>query len=186
MRRVLDRGAIFAGWVGVGMAVLVAISLALIVAVQSLVFLFAPLGGLLIGYYANARSARRRPWWRLFTNAGYAALVTGFSLALLYGGLRLLFVYADTGYPDFNLPATPTCATGPGCTYQRYVKAGRAEELGRLGVTDAAAFERYVLREQLNGAVALMVLTLSGAAVGAALHGVAGRREGNAPAYPIA
>jgi hypothetical protein len=186
MRRVLDPGAVFAGWIGVGMSVLVAISFALIVAVQSLVFLFAPLGGLLIGYYANARSARRRPWWRLFANAGYAALVTGVSLALLYAGLRLLFVYADTGYPDFNLPGTPTCATGPDCTYQRYVKAGRAEELARLGVSDAAAFERYVLREQLNGAVSLIALTLSGAAVGAALHGLSGRREERAPAYPVA
>ncbi len=186
MRRVVDPGAVFAGWVGVGMSVLVAISFALIVAVQSLVFLFAPLGGLLIGYYANSRSARSRPRWRLFTNAGYAALVTAVALALLYGGLRLLFVYADTGYPDFNLPATPTCATGPHCTYQRYVKAGRAEELGRLGVTDEATFERYVLREQLNGAATLIVLTLSGAAVGAGLYGLAARREENAPAYPTA
>ena len=77
MGRVLDRGAIFAGWVGLGMAVVIAISFELIIAVQSLVFLLAIPAGLLIGFYADARSVRRRPWWRVLVNALYAGLLTG-------------------------------------------------------------------------------------------------------------
>src|SRR3712207_5286351 len=100
MSRVVDRGAVFAGWVGVGMAVMIAIGLELIVAVQSLVFLAAVPTGLLIGWYANVRSERRRPLARVAANSAWAGLVTGASLAILYVVLRLLFVYADNGYPD--------------------------------------------------------------------------------------
>ena len=165
-----------AGWVGLGMSVVAAISLALVLAVQPLVFLFAPIGGLLIGYYANARSERRRPWSRVLGNAVYAGLVTALSLAVLYALLRLLFVYADNGYPDFNRTDAQgqatgqTCATGPACTYQRYVLAGRGPELERFGVADAASFERYALREQLNASLGLVLLTLAGAVVGAAFY----------------
>lgn len=174
----IDRGAIFAGWVGVGVAVVIAIGLALVLAIQSLVFVVAPLGGLLVGYYANARSARRRPWWRVVANAAYAGLVTGLALALLYGGLRLLFVYADTGYPDLNRPGQPSCATGPACTYQRYLMAGRGEELAARGIGDAAAFERAILAEQLNGAFVLAGGTLLGSLAGGLLHGAVGRGPG--------
>jgi hypothetical protein len=178
--RVVDGGAIFAGWVGFGMSVVVAIGLALVIAIQSLVFLFAPVGGLLIGYYANARSGRRRPLQRALVNAVYAGLVTAVSLTLLYGAIRLLFVYADTGYPDFNRTDSegriiePTCPVGPACTYARYVKAGRGDELVPLGVSDARSFESYALREQLNGSVALLVLTLGGSIVGGAFYALAG------------
>ena len=68
-RVVVDRGAIFAGWVGLGMAVVIAIAFELIIAVQTLVFLFAPIAGLLIGVYANARSERWRPLRRVIANA---------------------------------------------------------------------------------------------------------------------
>ncbi|MBA3777755.1 MAG: hypothetical protein H0X16_00330 [Chloroflexi bacterium] len=178
-----DRGAIFAGWVGLGMAVVIAISFELVVAIQSIVFMLAPVTGVLIGFYANARSERRRPWWRLFVNAAYAGLVTGLSLALLYGGIRLLFVYADNGYRDPGLGGQIICTTGPSCTYERYLDAGRGDELTRLGVSDAQTFERYVLAEQLNGALTLFGLTTGGALVGGALYGLAGRSNGSRPAY---
>lgn len=190
MSRVLDPGAVFAGWVGLGMAVIAAISLALVFPVQALLFLFAPIGGLLIGWYANARAERRRPWSRVIVNAAYAGLVTALSLVLLYGAIRLLFVYADNGYPDFNrtdsngVVIEPTCAVGPACTYARYVKAGRGPELEALGVRDAASFESYALREQLNGSIALLVLTIGGALAGGTFHwltGTGARRPAPSP-----
>ena len=181
MRRVLDPGAVFAGWVGVGIAVLIVISFELVVAVQSLVFIVAPVAGFAVGYYANARSARRRPWWRVFTNAAYAGLVTAVSLAVFYGAIRLLFVYADNGYPSFNVPGQQSCATGPECTFQRYVREGRGGELASLGVSDGKTFERYVLREQVNGALTLVAYTFAAALVGGAVYGVR-RQRAVAPA----
>jgi hypothetical protein len=176
--RVLDRGAIFAGWVGLGMAVVMAIGLELIVAVQSLVFLIAPVAGLLIGYYANARSARRRPWGRVLANAVWAGLVTALSLAILYGGVRLVFVYADSGYRDGPQGGPLVCRTGPECSYLRYLGAGKGPELERAGVADAAAFERLVLQEQLNGALTIVALVMGGAIAGGLLYGAAGPRVG--------
>lgn len=175
-RRFVDRGAIFAGWVGLGMGLVIAISFELIVAVQSIVFILAPLAGAVIGAYANVRSERWRPRTRVLANAAYAGLVTGVGLAVLYVILRLLFIYADTGYPQFNRadpqgqPIPPFCATGPGCTYERYVAFGRDPDLVAAGVTDAASFEPFVVREQLTGGLALIVLTLGGALVGGGIR----------------
>ncbi len=176
MGRVVDRGAIFAGWVGLGMAVVVAISLELIIAVQTLVFLAAPLMGALIGWYADARSDRRRPWGRVLANALYAGAVTGIGLALLYGAVRLVFIYGDGGYRDPLLGGQIQCAGGPACTYQRYLLDGRAADLAQVGVTDAATFERYLLAEQLNGGLVLVGTTLGGALVGGVVAGLRGRR----------
>ena len=47
--RFLDRGAVFAGWVGLGMGLVIAIAFELIVAIQPLVFLLALPAGALIG-----------------------------------------------------------------------------------------------------------------------------------------
>lgn len=155
------------------MAVVIAIAFELIVAVQSIVFLVAPLAGLLIGGYADSRSERRRPWLRVVANAAYAGLITGIGLALLYGSIRLLFVYADSGYRDPGLGGQIAgCATGPACTYQRYLEAGRGGELEAAGVRDAAAFERHVVGQQLTGAVVLVGLTTVGAVAGGVLYGM--------------
>ncbi|MGZ3585747.1 MAG: hypothetical protein ACXVAE_01495 [Candidatus Limnocylindrales bacterium] len=177
VERVLDRGAVFAGWVGVGMAMVIAISFELVVAVQSLVFLVALPAGLLIGFYANARSERRRPWWRVVVNALYAGLLTGLTLAVLYGALRLLFIYADTGYRDATQGGPLVCQTGPECTYLRYVDQaakGIGPDLAAAGVTDAASFEQYMLREQLNAALILTGLVTGGAIVGGAAYALLG------------
>jgi hypothetical protein len=176
--RIIDRGAIFAGWVGLGMAVVMAIGFELIVAVQSLVFLIALPAGLLIGSYANTRSERRRPWARVIANALWAGLVTALSLAIFYGGVRLLFVYADSGYRDPGQGGPLVCATGPECTYQRYLGAGRGPELELAGVHDAADFEGFVLQGQLNGALAIVTLTLGGAVAGGALYALRGAATG--------
>ena len=53
--RFVDRGAVFAGYVGIGMAVVIAIAFALIIPVQTIVFVSAPIAGVIIGGYANNR-----------------------------------------------------------------------------------------------------------------------------------
>jgi hypothetical protein len=154
---------VFAGYVGLGMALVVAIAFELIVAIQSLVFIIAPIAGLLIGGYANQRSERWRPMKRVFANAVWAGLVSGVALALMYAALRLLFVFADTG-------ALPTggqlaCSAGPDCTYQRYVADGRAAELASYGVTDGPTFGAFAIREQAQGAGLIVALVLGGSLV---------------------
>ncbi len=187
MIRVLDRGAIFAGWVGAGMAAVIVLSFELVIPVQPVVFYSAPFAGLLIGYYANARSERAGgAWGRLAANAVYAGLVTGVTLALLYGALRLLFFYADQGYSADNQGGAVTCRTGADCTYRRYLTdPAYAAELRAAGVTDAAGFERYFLAEQLNGGVTLVLWTLVPALLGGLAYGASNPRpQGRARVDP--
>ena len=161
MSRFVDRGAVFAGWVGLGVALVTVIALALVIAIQGLVFLLALPIGLLLGWYANARSERSWPRWRLLANAGYAGLLTAAGLAVMYVGLRLLFVYADTGaLPDGS---SLECRIGPECTYMRHLEAERGPQLAEQGITDAASFEAAVLREQAAAGAALFGMTLGGA-----------------------
>ncbi|CAN5561492.1 hypothetical protein BH24CHL9_BH24CHL9_16130 [soil metagenome] len=170
----LDRGAIFAGWVGLGMALIIAISFELIVAVQPLVFLAAPLAGVLIGYYANQRSMRWRPRRRVLVNATYAGLMTGIGLAVIYVAIRLLFVYADSGFRPVPMGGQLECRTGPECTFARLVAEGHAPDLAEAGITDAATFEAAVLREQADGALWIIGLTTLGAMAASGVR--AGRR----------
>jgi hypothetical protein len=168
--RFVDPGAVFAGYVGLGMALVIAIAFELIIAVQSLVFIIAPIAGLLIGGYANQRSERWRPMKRVFANAAWAGLVSGLALALVYAALRLLFIFADTGpLPDGG---QLSCHPGPDCTYQRYVAAGRAAELASYGVTDGPSFGAFAVREQAQGAGLIVLLTLSGSLVAAGIRSV--------------
>jgi hypothetical protein len=180
LSRLVDRGAVFAGWVGLGTAVVLVIAFALIVPIQAIVFVLALPVGALIGWYANVRAERRRPRARALANALWAGMVAGLTLAVFYVGIRLLFVYADTGYPDYNRtdPATgqlipPLCETGPDCTYQRYLAAGRSADLQAAGVTDSASFARFIVAEQIGGGVLLFGLTLGGAAVAGAWRSLA-------------
>jgi hypothetical protein len=177
MSRFVDAGAVFAGWIGLGMAVVLAIAFELVIPVQLIVFLLAPLMGVVIGVYANVRSERWRPRPRVLANAAWAGLVTGLGIALLYVVLRLVFVYGDTGALPTGLSLD--CRTGPECTYTRYLEAGRAVELARAGITDAASFEAALLRELAFGGGALMVLTLGGSLAGGAGRALSskGRRE---------
>ena len=142
--RVIDSGAIFAGWVGLAMGLVVAIAFELIIPVQTVVFLLAPLAGAVIGVYANVRSERWRPRLRVLLNAGYAGLVTAVGLALLYVVVRLVFIYGDTG----ALPngTRINCETGPDCIYQRYVNVGQAGELAEMGITDGKTLESAAWR----------------------------------------
>ena len=173
----LDRGAIFAAMVGLGMSVTIAISFGLIVAIQALVFISAPLAGLTIGWYANHKSFRWRPRWRLFANAEFAGAVTGLSLALFYVGIRLLFIYADSGYRPEPQGGQFDCSNGPECTYVRFLEeeerriAAGEIDLVRLadeGITDAQSFESAVWRWQGETVLILTGLTLIGALLPAA------------------
>ena len=163
--RIVDRGAVFAGWVGLGLALVIAISFALVLAVQPLVFLSAPIAGIVIGSYANGRSARWRPRSRVFLNAGYAGLVTGVGLAVMYAFIRLLFVYFDSGYRPEPLGGQITCQMGPECTYMRLLADGRGADLAAAGITDAASFEAALLQEQLLAALIIVGLIAVGALV---------------------
>ena len=167
--RFLDKGAIFAGYVGIGMTVVIAIAFALIIPVQTLVFVATILGGVLIGAYANQRSNRYRPMRRVFANAIWAALVTAISLSLLYGAIRLLFVVADSGFRNPGQGGQIECQVGPDCTYQRYVEDGQGDELAAIGVTDGASFGSYFLWDGVivNGAGLIILLTVAGALVAA-------------------
>jgi hypothetical protein len=164
--RVLDRGAIYGAMVGLGMAVTIAISFGLIVAVQPLVFIAAPLAGLTIGWYANHKSLRWRPRWRLFSNAAFAGAVTGFSLALMYVAFRLLFIYADSGYRPETMGGQVDCNNGPECTYFRLIEdEDRAQALIDEGVTDVDTYTSFVWQTTGEWMLQLTSLTLVGALV---------------------
>ena len=131
MSRFVDRGAITAAYVGIGMAVTIAISFLLIIPIEPIVWLLALPSGLLIGYYANQRSDRRAgPWGRILVNGVFAAFVTGLTLAVLLLCVKALFFYADTGYPRpprrRGRPPIRRCSTGADCVYQRYLVARAA------------------------------------------------------------
>lgn len=181
--RLLDPGAIFAGWVGLGMALVVAIAFELIIPVQTIVFLLAPLMGVLIGVYANVRAERWRPRRRVLANAAYAGIVTGLGMALLYVAIRLVFLYGDGGsLPDGT---SLTCRTGPDCTYARYVDAGQANELAVLGIIDAQSLETVVWRELAGTGTLLVLLTAGGGLVGGTIRGLSSEPSSRVAAEPL-
>jgi hypothetical protein len=56
--RVVDRGAITAAYVGIGMAITIVVSFMLFIPIEWVIWVLALPSGLLIGYYANQRSNR--------------------------------------------------------------------------------------------------------------------------------
>jgi hypothetical protein len=184
MSRFVDRGAITAAWVGVGMAVTIGVSFLLVIPIEFLVTPFALLAGLLIGYYANARSNRAGgPWRRVLANALLAGLATGATFALLLLLVKVIFFFADTGYPDFNRAdedgnkIPPFCQSGADCVYQRYLLIGRGPAFEAAGVTGVDSFTQLYWREQFASAGALIVLSVGGALGGGLMYGLANRRR---------
>jgi hypothetical protein len=172
--RFLDDGAIFAGWVGLGMAVVVSLAFELIIPVQALVFLLSPLIGVVIGIYANVRAERWRPRGRVMANAIYAGIVTGIAVALFYVVIRLVFIYGDGGsLPDGT---SLQCQTGPDCVYQRLLieeqRTGQSGELAAEGITDAASLEAFAWRGLITTGVTLFTLTLVGSVIGGIARGL--------------
>jgi hypothetical protein len=178
--RVIDRGAVTAAYVGIGMAVTIAVSFLLVIPIEPIYWLLALPAGLLIGYYANQKSDRRAgPWTRIVLNALFAGAVTALTLAALLLAVKALFFFADNGYPDFNRvdpetqePIPPSCESGAGCVYARYVAAGNGEELASAGVTDAATFTSFYWAQQASTALTLIVLTEAGALIGGLAYGL--------------
>lgn len=178
MNRLVDRGAIAAAWVGVGLAVTVGVSFMLVIPIEFLVAPFALLGGLLIGYYANARSDRAGgPWSRILANAALAGLVTGLTFAILFLGVKALFFAADNGYRDTSSGGPLTCQTGADCVYRRYLAIGRGPAFEAAGVTDVGSFTALYWREQLSTAGLTFLLATGGALGGAFVYGTTNRRR---------
>lgn len=189
----MRRQAVVAGYVGIGVALVIILSFELVFAVQPIVFLLALPAGLLIGYYANARDAAggspaaaargdatvapaRLGWGRIGVNAAIAGAMTALALALVYVAIRLLFLYFDSGFRAGGPPYE--CATGLGCAYARSLDDRTLRQvLDEAGVRDAAGFGAYFLEGQLFGGASLVALVMVGAAAGAGLYGVARPRE---------
>ena len=181
MSRFFDRGAVTAAFVGIGVAVTMAMSFLLIIPIEPAYLLLSVPAGLVIGYYANARSRRvRGEWRRILPNALLAGLVTSVSLAAFLLATKALFFYADNGYPDFNrvqdgVAVGATCATGADCVYRRYL-ARDPDQLAASGVTDAASFSTVYWNAQASSARLLLGGTTIAALFGGLLFGVGGPR----------
>jgi len=170
--RVIDRGAIVAAYVGIGMAVTIAISFLLVIPIEPIYWLLALPSGLLIGYYANQRSDRRAgPWSRIVANAVAAGLATGLTLAIFLLGVKALFFFGDNGYRPTELGGAITCAGGGDCVYQRY-REDSAAALAAEGITDAASFTGLYWRQQVSSAGTLLVLATLGGLGGGLLYGI--------------
>ena len=177
MTRVVDRGAIVAGWVGIGMAAVIIVSFVLVIPIGDVaVALFAFPAGLIIGYYANQRSDRRGgPWPRIVANAAWAGLITGLTSAILLLGVKAIFYNADDGYRDASLGGPIECSTGPDCVWKRYLAAGRGPQLEDLGVTDLPSFTSFYWREQVSTAGTLVAVTVAGGILGGVAYRLTNR-----------
>jgi len=177
--RFVDRGAIVAAYVGIGMAVTIAISFLLVIPIEPIYWLLAVPAGLLIGYYANQRSDRRAgPWPRILINALFAGTVTGLTLVAFLLAVKALFFFGDNGYPDFNRidpktrqPVPPSCVNGAGCVYGRYVANGDEPQLTAAGITDAATFTGFYWGQQVASSGTVLVFTILGGLGGGLLYG---------------
>lgn len=173
MNRIVDRGAITAAYVGIGMALTIVVSFMLIIPIEWVIWFLALPSGLLIGYYANQRSDRRAgPWGRILVNGLFAGVVTGLTAAALLLVVKVLFFYADNGYRDPGQGGPLLCEVGAGCVYERYLDAGRGPDLAAAGVHDAASFTGLYWGEQLGSAGTIVLLTGMGGLGGAALYGL--------------
>lgn len=178
MRRFVDRGAITAGYVGIGMAVTIAISFLLIIPIEIVFLVLGFPAGLLIGYYANARSARDGgPWGRIVANGLYAAVATAVTMAILFVGVKALFFNADDGYRDATAGPALTCERGAGCVYERYrTDPVAGPQLLERGVTDVASFTNFYWSQQASNTVDVFLLTVVGGLGGALGFRLAKRR----------
>lgn len=168
----MDRGAITAAFVGIGMAVTIGISFLLVIPIEPIYWSLSVPAGLLIGYYADARSGRGRgAWGRILANAAFAGLATGLTLAALLLGVKAIFFAADDGYRDPNLGGRLACQSGADCVYQRY-RAAQGDELAAAGVTDTATFSAYFWAQQLGTASLLVVLSTGFGIAGGVLYGI--------------
>ena len=171
MTRFIDRGAIVAGWVGVGVAATVAISFLLVIPIEPIYWLLAFPVGLLIGYYADQRSDRRAgPGVRILANALYAGVLTAVVYAALLLGVKAIFFAADDGYRDASAGGPISCTSGADCVYQRYREA-EGDTLAAAGITDATTFATYYWAGQWETAGTLTLSATLFGVLGAVIYG---------------
>ena len=168
MSRFVDRGATVAAFVGIGMALTVAVSFLMVIPIDPAYIVFAPLSGLLIGWYGNQRAGqlRGRPG-RIFANAGWSGAITGVTFAALFLAVKLFFFSLDPGYRDEKQGGSFTYAAGPECVYVRYQGAdGGQAALTEAGVTDVASFTDWYWDGQMGTARLLIGSTTLAALLG--------------------
>jgi hypothetical protein len=180
--RFVDRGAITAAYVGIGMAMVIAVSFLLVIPIEPVYWLLAIPAGLLIGYYANQRSARYEgPWSRIVANALVAGAVTALSLAVLLLAVKVIFFALDDGYRDASAGGTLDCRPGAECVYARYLDEGRGPEFEANGITDVDSFTAFYWSQQLQTALLVFAITIGGALLGGLAYGVARPRPEPSP-----
>jgi hypothetical protein len=173
--------------VGLGVAVVLAISFLLIIPIEPVYTALALPGGLLIGYYAGVRSTRARGEWPRFLGNGlFAGAAMGITLAALLLGIKALFFYADSGFPDYNRTdesgavIPPTCQTGADCVYHRYLTA-QPDDLRTAGVTDAQGFARLYWSQQASTGELLILISIGAALAGGVIFGVTRPKPSGSP-----
>jgi hypothetical protein len=173
MTRFVDRGAIVAAYVGIGMAATIGISFLLVIPIEPIYWLLTIPAGLMIAYYANQRSDRRNgPWSRILANGLFAAAVTAVTLAVLLLLVKALFFFADDGYRDASQGGPLTCDTGAACVMARYVADGRGPDLAAAGITDVSSFTAFYWNQQFQTALTLIGVCLVSGFVGSMLSGL--------------
>jgi hypothetical protein len=90
----------------------------------------------------------------------------------MYVGIRLLFIYADSGYRPEPQGGQLECTMGPDCYYARLVDAGEGDRLAEEGIRDAASLEQAVWTSQGEWLLILTGLTLAGALLAAGWRAV--------------
>jgi hypothetical protein len=178
--RIIDRGAITAAYVGIGMAVTIGVSFLLVIPIEPIYWFLALPAGLLIGYYANQRSDRRKgPWSRILANAIFAGVITALTMGALLLPIKGLFFFADSGYPDLNRvdPKThqaiaPFCDPGGACVYARYLANGSGPALAAGNINDVDDFTRLYWGQQFSTAATLIGLTTIGGLIGGVAYGL--------------
>ena len=173
MSRLVDRGAITAAYVGIGMAVTIVVSFMLFIPIEWIIWILALPSGLLIGYYANQRSDRRAgPWGRILVNGLFAGFVTGLTAAMLLLAIKALFFYADNGFRDPGLGGPITCSVGADCVYQRYLDLGRGPDMAAAGIDDVDAFTGFYWSDAFVKSGLVLLVTVVGGAGGAVAYGL--------------
>jgi hypothetical protein len=171
---VIDRPAVAAAFVGIGMAVTIGISFLLVIPIEPVYWVLSIPAGLLIGYYANTRARRGRgEWLPILANGLVAGLATGLTLAALLLAVKGLFFFADDGYRDADPVAGGpiSCTPGADCVYQRY-RLQQGDALRAAGITDAATFSTFYWSQQWETAGTLVLAATGFGVLGAALYGV--------------